>query len=197
MSITSSTSARALPSNCMPFRASCNSSMSSAETAEKLLTKLSGFLISWAMPAVSWPREASFSVCTSRSCAICNSSSDFASSRVRASTLSNRRTFSIAIAAWSANVETSSICLSVNGRTTLRVNMMTPIGIPSRRRGTPSTVRNPPILLPSVMVYSGSASTSFDLDGACLRARRARAPSPALARSDVRACTRSYSRERP
>ena len=33
------------------------------------------------------------------------SSSDFASSRVRASTLSNRRTFSIAIAAWSANVE--------------------------------------------------------------------------------------------
>ena len=33
------------------------------------------------------------------------SSSDSASSRVRASTLSNRRTFSIAIAAWSANVD--------------------------------------------------------------------------------------------
>ena len=50
------------------------------------------------------------------------SSSDFASSRVRASTLSNRRTFSIAITAWSANVVRSSICLSVNGRGSERVN---------------------------------------------------------------------------
>ena len=50
--------------------------MSSTETAEKLLTKLSGFLISWAMPAVSWPSEASFSVWTRRSCAVRRSSSD-------------------------------------------------------------------------------------------------------------------------
>ena len=48
------------------------------------------------------------------------SSSDFASSRVRASTLSNSRTFSIAITAWSAKVDTSSICLSVKGRTIFR-----------------------------------------------------------------------------
>ena len=34
-------------------RASRNSSISSAETPEKLLTKLSGFLISWAIPAVN------------------------------------------------------------------------------------------------------------------------------------------------
>ena len=40
---------------------------------------------------------------------------------MRASTLSNSRTFSIAIAAWSANVATNSICLSVNGRTSERV----------------------------------------------------------------------------
>ena len=33
---------------------------------------------------------------------------------------SNSRTFSIAIAAWSANVDTSSICFSVNGRTVER-----------------------------------------------------------------------------
>ena len=52
--------------------------MSSTETAEKLLTKLSGFLISCAMPAVSWPSEASFSVWTRRSCAARKSSSDFA-----------------------------------------------------------------------------------------------------------------------
>ena len=43
------------------------------------------------------------------------SSNDAANSRVRASTLLNKRTFSIAIAAWSANVVTSSICFSVNG----------------------------------------------------------------------------------
>ena len=36
-----------------PASASRNSSISSTETAEKLLTKLSGFLISCAMPAVS------------------------------------------------------------------------------------------------------------------------------------------------
>ena len=55
---------------------SFNSSVSSAESAAKLLTKLSGFLISCAMPAVSWPSEASFSVCTSRSCAVRRSSRD-------------------------------------------------------------------------------------------------------------------------
>ena len=43
-------------------------------------------------------------------------SSDSCSSRVRACTSSNRRTFSIAITAWSAKVVTSSICFSVNGR---------------------------------------------------------------------------------
>jgi len=39
--------------------------VSSADSAEKIVDELSGFLISCAMPAVSWPREASFSVCTS------------------------------------------------------------------------------------------------------------------------------------
>ena len=43
----------ACSSRCASFKASCNSSISSTETAEKLLTKLSGFLISCAMPAVS------------------------------------------------------------------------------------------------------------------------------------------------
>ena len=74
------------------------------------------------------------------------------SSRVRASTLSNRRTFSIAIAAWSAKVDTSSICLSVNGRTSERVSASTPIGTPSRSIGTPRMVRKPPSLLASSKV---------------------------------------------
>ena len=34
----------------MPLKASCSSSINSAEIPEKLLTKLSGFLISCAMP---------------------------------------------------------------------------------------------------------------------------------------------------
>ena len=127
VSVRSSISARAFASIGRPRRASRSSSSNSMESDEKLLTKLSGFLISWAIPAVSWPSEASFWVCTKRSCAVCRSSSDCASSRVRASTLSNKRTFSIAIAAWSAKVVTSSICLSVNGRTSVRVNVSTPI----------------------------------------------------------------------
>ena len=85
--------------------------MSSTETAEKLLTKLSGFLISWAIPAVSWPSEASFSVWTRRSCAVRKSSSDFASSRVRASTLSNKRAFWIATTDWAAKVFNRSMVI--------------------------------------------------------------------------------------
>ena len=54
---------------------------------------------------------------------------------------SNSRTFSIAITAWSAKVVTSSICLSVNGRTSARVSVKTPIGTSSRSIGTPSMVR--------------------------------------------------------
>ena len=42
--------------------------------------------------------------------------SDSESSRVRRCSASNSRTFSIAITAWSANVSTSSICLSVKVR---------------------------------------------------------------------------------
>src|SRR5215467_664579 len=53
---------------------------------------------------------------------------------------SNSRTFSIAIAAWSANVSTSAICLSVNGSTSVLMRPMTPFGIPSRSIGTASTV---------------------------------------------------------
>ena len=53
--------------------------------------------------------------CSTSEVAVCCSSAS-ESSRVRACTSSNSRTFSIAITAWSAKVVTSSICLSVNGR---------------------------------------------------------------------------------
>ena len=94
-----------------------------ASTAtEKLLTKLSGFLISWAMPAVSWPSEASFSVWTRRSCAVRRSSSDCDSSVVRWRNSLNRRAFSMAMTAWLAKLATSSVCLSVKGLTSCRID---------------------------------------------------------------------------
>ena len=46
--------------------------------------------------------------------AVCCSSASV-SSRFRASSSANSRTFSIAITAWSAKVSSSAICLSVNG----------------------------------------------------------------------------------
>ena len=49
-----------------------------------------------------------------------SSATDRDSSAVRACTSSNSRAFSMAITAWSAKVSTSSICLSVNGRTSVR-----------------------------------------------------------------------------
>ena len=62
---------------------------------------------------------------------------------VRACTSSNRRTFSIAITAWSAKVVTSSICLSVNGRTSWRPKIESrQLACRSRSRGTPRNVRN-------------------------------------------------------
>ncbi len=70
----------------------------SADSVEKLFTKFSGFLISWAMPAVSWPSEASFSVWTRRS-ARCANRRARRSFLVRACTSSNSRAFSIAMTA--------------------------------------------------------------------------------------------------
>jgi len=78
----------------------------------------------------------------------CSSASE--TSRLRACTSSNRRTFSIAITAWSAKVSTSSICWSVNGFTVERVSANTPTGCPSRSSGTPSKVRNPASFCPSI-----------------------------------------------
>ena len=65
----------------------------------------------------------------------------FAEIAVRACTSSNSRTFSIAITAWSAKVVSSSICLSVNGRTALRCKDDDANRRRLRSSGTPSTVR--------------------------------------------------------
>ena len=67
----------------------------------------------------SSPGELEMTRSTSEVAVCCSSASE--SSRVRACTSSNSRTFSIAITAWSAKVWTSSICLSANGCGSLRV----------------------------------------------------------------------------
>ena len=43
----------------------------------------------------------------------------------------SRRTFWMAMTAWSANCSTSSICLSVNGRASRRRTRIAPIAVPS------------------------------------------------------------------
>ena len=157
MPISSSTSSRvslrAARLRALPAARRC----SSRDSAEKLLMKLSGFLISWAMPAVSWPSEASFSDWISRSCALRRSSSEAASSRVRACTSSNSRTFSMAITAWSAKVCTISIWRSVNGPARGAPATKTPSTSPSRSSGTPSNARVAELSAHRAKSYSGSS----------------------------------------
>ncbi len=75
----------------------------------------------------------------------------------------NSRTFSMAITAWAAKVVTSSICLSVNGRTSWRDRCrLRRSPRPRGASGTPSKVREPPMRAPRRAGYlrcgSGSAA---------------------------------------
>jgi hypothetical protein len=69
----------------------------------------------------------------------------------------SRRVFSMAITAWSANVVASSICLSVNGRTSWRKMAIAPISSPSLSIGTRRWVRAP--ALSTRATKRGSRST--------------------------------------
>ncbi len=62
---------------------------------------------------------------------------------VRSCTCSNRRTFWMAIAAWSAKVLNRLICLALKGRTSVRRISSTPIDLSSCRSGVPANVRWP------------------------------------------------------
>ena len=120
--------------------------------------------------------------CSTSAVAVCCSNA-WVNSRVRACTSSNRRAFSIAITAWSANVITSSTCFSLKGRTVVLLRTSTPIGMPSRRSGTPRCVRNPPNslgLIQSVfwigqhVVYLNSLAVQQDTAGHAPAPRRKR-----------------------
>jgi len=90
--------------------------------------------------------------------AVCCSSASVRS-RLRPCSSSNSRTFSIAMTAWSANVESSPIWASENGLTSDRQTPMEPIARPSRRSGTASTVRAP-TRAPGASRYRGSLTRS-------------------------------------
>ena len=74
--------------------------------------------------------------------AVCCSSASVRS-LLRAPSSVNRRTFSIAITAWSANVWSSATCLSEKGPGSGRPTAMAPIGLAVAIKGTASTLRKP------------------------------------------------------
>ena len=78
------------------------------------------------------------------------------SSRVRACTSSNSRTFSIAITAWSAKVFKISICRFGNNPASARAIAKDPTGTPSRNIGMPMPLRYPHTAANSPRAYSGS-----------------------------------------
>ena len=106
---------------------------------------------------------------------------DSVSSRVRAFSASNRRTFSIAITAWSAKVWSSTTCLSENGATRSRATTIAPMAAPSCSMGTARAVRYP-IVVPIGSVYSRSWS-GCSPSRVCRQASgRVRAPTNAIER---------------
>ena len=85
----------------------------------------------------------------------------------------NSRVFSIAITAWSANVVTSSICLSVNGRTARSRQRRSRRSVPSRSSGTPSTVRIPAALFELTERVFRVGKNVGNMDGTAFAALRA------------------------
>ena len=136
--------------------------MSSTETAEKLLTKLSGFLISCAMPAVSWPSEASFSVWTRRSCAVRKSSSE-------ASTFWNKRAFSIATADCAAKVLIKSTVFCGKAPGVRRRTTSMPTTSSPRSSGATNRARKPARRMISLMSRGASSLKSATWIGSRLR----------------------------
>jgi hypothetical protein len=80
-------------------------------------------------------------------------------SAFRASSSVNRRTFSMAMTAWSATVLNSSTCASENRPGRSRMTPIVPIGLPSRSIGTLMMPRQPPATARSV-AYSGTVCRS-------------------------------------
>ena len=94
------------------------------------------------------PRQHGFEIQSGADCwptspKALSSPTERVNSLVRSSNSLNSRTFSMAITAWSAKVLRSAICLSVNGRTSVRRTAMYPMATPSRNSGVLRLVRVP------------------------------------------------------
>jgi hypothetical protein len=89
-----------------------------------------------------------------------SSSTERASSWVRARSSWKSRTFSMAIPAWSAKVLSRSISLGVTGSGWERETASPPIGAPWRNSGTATMARVAVARAMPSWRYSGSASTS-------------------------------------
>ena len=114
-----------------------------------------------------------------------SSPTDRVSSRVRAWTSSNRRTFSIAITAWSAKVVTSSICLSVNGRRVALDSTMTPMGFPRAAAGRRALCESRRVFDASMPGVFRIGQDVGNVNGFASRARRGRRACLGPARSDA------------
>src|SRR5215831_15460619 len=79
----------------------------------------------------------------------------------------------MAMTACAANVRTSSICFSLNGRTCERVRTITPMAMLSRKSGTPRMVRNPAFCARSRMVLLGIPYDIGHMDGFAFQKRAA------------------------
>ncbi len=79
----------------------------------------------------------------------------------------------MAMTAWSANVLSSSIWLSVNRQGTVRATKIAPMTCPSRTIGTPRQPRQPAARAVSLCSYWGSARTSGTWTTAEVRTARA------------------------
>src|SRR6266487_3021049 len=105
--------------------------------------------------------------------------------RLRACTSPNKRTVSMAMTAWSANVVTSSICLAVNGCGVVLVIASAPAVLPSReaelreRPGNRSSVGSHDKCIPDRPTHRG-------YEPLCPRLPSARLPSLDPAESDAR-----------
>ncbi len=101
--------------------------------------------------------------------------------RLRTCSSLNRRTFSIAITAWSAKVSSSSTCWSVKGRASVRNAVIAPIATPSRSSGTPTVAAIPCRWMAGddVRILGLEADPHvLDTERAAARGRRGPTPTP-------------------
>ena len=160
ISARASSSSVAIPGAAVSF----SSSSSSIDSVAKLLTKLSGFLISCAIPAVSCPSEAIFAEWIILACAAFSSSCAWRSSCSRRRCSSNSLALRTASADWAAKASTSSTVSVEKLPSSRRSTTSPPRMRSSNSSGTASRARYP--ARPSLsQPFAATKSGAFDMIG--------------------------------